>query len=497
MNFTSLSSPRLVRRFSFYFIATRKFCHRSLDGDRGDNGFQYIDKPMNTVWKSSNFDSVMGERFDFYDQEEPQQGRFSLKRSFLENTRIDAERVFEALKPHESGFDVNLALDELGVRVSGLLVREVLFGILKNNMDNYAAKMLWANLGYTFFLWSGKQENYKHTIDSYHVMLKIFSECEDVESMCNLVDEMIEKEMTITARTFSILIWTSVEYGKDRKDLERFIKSKRFNYKPYKNRYNAILHCLIVANRYELIGWVYKHMLLAGISRDIFTYNIVMWANYRLGNIAEFFHLFNEMTSEGFCPDLHTYNIMLHVFGRRNERHKVHNVFKEMKERGIEPKVLHFTSLIDGLSREGHLDACEEVFNSMINEYNCMPDVVCYTVMVTGYVAVGELEKAQAMFDKMISEGQLPNVFTYNSMIRGFCRAGKLEELWSMLQEMQDRGCNPNSVVYTTILTNLKVIKKDSKTHDLVCQIREMFKHVRLARESVRYRRRYYARSQK
>ncbi|XP_060675653.1 pentatricopeptide repeat-containing protein At3g60050 [Ziziphus jujuba] len=497
MNFASLSSPRLVRRFSLCFVATRKFCHGSLDGGKGHEGFQCIDEPMNTGLKSSNFDSVMGERSDFYEREEPPRRRFSLKWSFLESTRIDAKRVFKALKRDDySGFDVNLALDELGIRVSGLLVREVLFGILKNNTDNYAAKMLWADLGYKFFLWSGKQENYKHTVDSYHIMLKIFSECEDIEAMCKLVDEMIEKEMTITARTLNILIWTSVEYGKDRKDLERFIKSKRFNYRPYRNRYNAILHCLLLASRYELIEWVYQQMLLAGISRDVLTYNILMFANYRLGNGVKYYHLFGEMIRDGFSPDSHTYNIMLHVHGNANEPVKALRVLHEMKEKGFEPNVLHFTSLIDGLSRAGNLAACEEILNLMINQSNCMPDVVCYTVMITGYVAAGELEKAQTMFNKMISVGQLPNVFTYTSMIRGFCRAGKLEELWSVLQEMKERGCNPNSILYTTILSNLKVTERDSRTHGLVCQIKEMFKHVRLARESVRYRRRFYARLQ-
>ncbi|CAN7095491.1 unnamed protein product, partial [Brassica rapa subsp. narinosa] len=50
-----------------------------------------------------------------------------------------------------------------------------------------------------------------------------------------------------------------------------------------------------------------------------------------------------------------------------------------MKDVGIEPSVIHFTTLIDGLSRAGNLEACKYSHE--------MVDVVCYTLMITGYVS--------------------------------------------------------------------------------------------------------------
>ncbi|CAN6898971.1 unnamed protein product [Brassica oleracea] len=47
-----------------------------------------------------------------------------------------------------------------------------------------------------------------------------------------------------------------------------------------------------------------------------------------------------------------------------------------MKDVGIEPSVIHFTTLIDGLSRAGNLEACKYSHE--------MVDVVCYTLMITG-----------------------------------------------------------------------------------------------------------------
>ncbi|KAL8095984.1 hypothetical protein AgCh_037093 [Apium graveolens] len=95
------------------------------------------------------------------------------------------------------------------------------------------------------------------------------------------------------------------------------------------------------------------------------------------------------------------------------------NLLNHMKEVGIEASVLHFTTLIDGLSRAGNLHACKYFFTEM-TKYGCSPDVV-------------------------------PNVFTYNSMIRGM-----FKEVCLMLEDIESRGCNPNFLRYNTMVSYLR-----------------------------------------
>jgi len=90
------------------------------------------------------------------------------------------------------------------------------------------------------------------------------------------------------------------------------------------------------------------------------------------------------------------------------ERQTIHLLhLNAMKEAGIDPTILHYTTLIDGLSWAGNLLGWQYFFDEMIKS-GCMPDVVCYTVMITGYIMAGELEKAQEMFEDMIVNGQSP-----------------------------------------------------------------------------------------
>ncbi|XP_068646165.1 pentatricopeptide repeat-containing protein At3g60050-like [Aristolochia californica] len=410
----------------------------------------------------------------------------SPRRRCSEELNSDVYRIYFILQQDGPGFDARSVLSEMEIKVSDTLLRGVLVRILKS--INNTNKSRCAKLGYKFFVWSGSQVHYKHTSNSYNLILKLFADCEEFKAMWRLVEEMIENGIHTTSRTFNILICSCGEAGVARKLVERFIKSKTFNYRPFKHSFNAILHTLLIVNQYRLIEWVYQQMLLDGHSPDILTYNVLMCAKYRLGKLDEFHRLLDEMGQNGLSPDLHTYNILLHVLGKGDKPLAALNLLNYMEEVGSPPSSLHFTALIDGLSRAGNLDACKYFFDEMIKK-GCEPDVVCYTVMITSYAVAGELEKAQTMFEDMVVQGKLPNVFTYNSMIRGLCIAGKFKEARFMLKDMQSRGCNPNFSVYSTLVGNLRNAGKLSEANEIIGEMVEKGHYVHLISKLKGYRR--------
>eukprot|EP01018_Ginkgo_biloba_P033025 Gb_27741 [translate_table: standard] len=380
----------------------------------------------------------------------------------------EANVIYEILQRDGHGFDVKEALQQTGIRITVPLVRLVLMRI--SRFINSSNKIRSAKLGFKFFVWAGQQEGYKHNPDTYNLLAKIFADCEELKAMWRLVEEMMSSGCPVTARTFNILLCSCGQAGMPRKVVEKFIRSKFFNYRPYKHSYNAILHALLKENQFKLIEWVYRQMLNDGHSPDILTYNIMIYAKYRLGKIHQFHRLLEEMGKNGFAPDLHTYNVLLHVLGKGDKPLAALNLLNYMTEAGCCPRVIHFTALIDGLSRAGNLIACKYFFEEMVKK-DCHPDVVCYTVMITGYIMAGELEKAQAIYDEMIQKGQLPNVFTYNAMIQGLCSAGRFEEAYGLLEVMESRGCNPNFVVYSTLVKKLRSARKFTEAQEIMNQM--------------------------
>ncbi|KAG2325468.1 hypothetical protein Bca4012_039994 [Brassica carinata] len=456
MNFALAFTTNVVRKAYRFLFPSRKFCNANFNGgDESDLGFPHLE---------------------------------DLGFPHLES---GASRVLKALRQEETVFDTKSpALDELNVRVSTLLVRDVLVGILRNlgcdDDDNNKSRC--AKLAYRFFLCSREQERFRHTVDSYHLLMKIFAECGEYKAMWRLVDEMVQDGYPTTARTFNLLICSCGEAGLAKQAVVQFIKSKAFNYRPFKHSYNAVLSALLGVKQYGLIEWVYEQMLEDGFSPDVVTYNVLMWTNYRLGKMDRFDRLFDEMGRDGLSPDLYTYNILLHILGRGNKPLAALTTLNHMREVGIEPSVIHFTTLIDGLSRAGNLEACKYFLDEMVR-VGCTPDVVCYTVMITGYVVSGELDKAKEMFREMTVKGQLPNVFTYNSMIRGLCMAGEFREACWLLKEMESRGCKPNFVVYSTLVSYLRKAGKLGEARKVIRDMVKKGHYVHLVPKMMKYRR--------
>ncbi|XVF12491.1 hypothetical protein REPUB_Repub08aG0123400 [Reevesia pubescens] len=288
-----------VYKSCYVIVLSRKLCDSSFDSDKIDCEFYYSEEPLKRMWKGSSFHSVFDEtpdNFGWY--ESGSEGHFSTRQGFFESGRGDARKILEVLEQDGPGFDAKAVLSELQMRVSGFLIREVLKGVLKN--INYANKTRCVKLAYKFFMWSDQQVTYRHSANSYHLIMKIFAECEEYTAMWRRVDEMIQKGFPKTARTFNILICTCGEAGLARKVVERFIKSKTFNYRPFKHSYNAILHTLLAVNQYKLIEGVYQQMLADGFAPDTLTYNILMCAKYRLGKLDQFHRLLDERVEVDF-----------------------------------------------------------------------------------------------------------------------------------------------------------------------------------------------------
>ncbi|KAK9075336.1 hypothetical protein SSX86_003659 [Deinandra increscens subsp. villosa] len=488
---------KFVKTVSCFCGISRSLCS-SPNGS--SDGFRRIEKHLirhnNLNGSSSSSSFVVDENLEEdsvgasgrYEEEDSvgyQQTVFN-RASFIRNAKNGATKALKILQQDGPGFDTKSALDGLEIQVSGLLVREVLIEILKS--INHVNRDRCAKLGYKFFVWSGQKDNYNHTVNTYHLIMQIFAESEEYKAMWRLVDEMTEKGYPITSRTFNILICTCGEAGIAKKVVERFIKSKSFNFRPFSHCFNAILHSLLAVKQYKLIEWVYEQMLTDGHQPDSLTYNIIMYTKYRLGKLGQFHRLLDEMGRSGFPPDFHTFNILLHILGKGDKPAAAVDLLTHMKEVGIEPNVLHFTTLIDGLSRAGNMEACRYFFDEMIR-YGCEPDVVAYTVMITGYIAAGQLEKAEELFSEMFDNGKIPNVYTYNSMIRGLCMAGKYEYACLMLKEMESRGCNPNFLVYSTLVSYLRNAGKVSEAHEVIKQMVEKGHYTHLLHKIRRYRR--------
>ncbi|GAB4858246.1 hypothetical protein Ancab_009643 [Ancistrocladus abbreviatus] len=385
MNSVTHFGQRIIRRISCWYCPVQRFCDCSVYNDGISSGLKSFEDLLK---ESSDFDPAVDVSYGFNDDEHGFSG-VSPRRRFFEDTRRDADRIFEVLR--QVDLNVKSVMDELNIRVSGLVVREVLLKILRS--INYQNRSRCARLAYNFFMWSGQRIKYKHTLNSFHLVMKIFGDCGEFKAMWKLFNEMIEHGYHVTARTLNILICSLGKAGLERPVVERLIKSKTFNFRQHKHCYNAILHSLLAIKQYKLIEWVYQQMLAEPehFSPDILTYNILIWTKYRLGKTTESQKLLDEMTDNGYTV--------------ASELEKAQQLFKEMIVKGQLPNVFTYNSMICGLCLAGKFaEAC-----SMLNEMEyrgCTPNFLVYSTLVNHLQKAHKLSEAHEVIRDMLEKGR-------------------------------------------------------------------------------------------
>jgi pentatricopeptide repeat protein len=112
-----------------------------------------------------------------------------------------------------------------------------------------------------------------------------------------------------------------------------------------------------------------------------------------------------------------------------------------------------FSILLKGLCNENKSQEAFELLRMMAdNGDSCAPDAVSYTTVIDGLCKEGQVDNAYNLFCEMLGDGIDPDVMTCNSIIDGLCKAQEIYKAEATLQQMLDRGVIPNRFTYITLL---------------------------------------------
>lgn len=128
---------------------------------------------------------------------------------------------------------------------------------------------------------------------------------------------------------------------------------------------------------------------------------------------------------------------------------------------GVLPHIYICTILIDGLSKDGHLEKARSLFEGLPSK-GLRPDVKTYTVMIGAFCREGLLDEANELFAKMKDSNCLPDDATYNTLIRGSFHNKKYNEASVIIDEMCARGFSADASTMSLLPVLLESKDQDS-----------------------------------
>ncbi|KAG8365939.1 hypothetical protein BUALT_Bualt17G0024100 [Buddleja alternifolia] len=215
--------------------------------------------------------------------------------------------------------------------------------------------------------------------------------------------------------------------------------------------YNMLLMSLARFLMIDDMKCVYREMLDDKVSPNIYTFNTMINAFCKLGNVGEAEMYLSMILQAGLKPDSHTYTSFILGHCRRKDVDSANHVFVSMPQKGCRRNEVSYNNLMHGLCEVGRVDEAKSLFLQMRDD-NCFPNVRTYTILIDALCGLDRRLEALSLFEEMKEKGCEPNVHTYTVVIDGTCKDGMIDEARRLLSAMLDNRLVPSVVTYNALI---------------------------------------------
>ncbi|XP_010256135.1 PREDICTED: pentatricopeptide repeat-containing protein At3g22670, mitochondrial isoform X2 [Nelumbo nucifera] len=381
----------------------------------------------------------------------------------LPNEVIDdsVDKISRILKNRfSSPVAVVQAIDGSDISVSKSLVDK----LLKRFSNDWVS-------AFGLFKWANTQMGFKHSVDSYDLMVDILGKSKQFDVMWELVEEMVRLGGLISLVTMSKIMRRLAGASRWTDAMESFRNIERFGVSKDTSAMNMLLDTLCKERSVE-------HAQLAllefknEIPPDSHTFNILMHGWCKARQLDKAWLIMEEMEKCGFHPCVISYTSFIEAYCCEKDFRKVDAILDEMQAKGCPPNVVTYTIVMHALGKAKETREALEVYERM-KRSGCVPDTSFYNSLIYILSKAGRLRDAREIYEEMSKGGVIPNVTTYNTMITAACEHSQEENALKLLQEMEECLCKPDLKTYAPLL---KMCCKKKWIKILFYLLNDMFK---------------------
>ncbi|KAM3340767.1 hypothetical protein P3S68_028401 [Capsicum galapagoense] len=264
-------------------------------------------------------------------------------------------------------------------------------------------------------------------------------------------DEMFERELC----------------GKFNEGLELWNRMKRNAQKMNLFTCCALIHGLCELGNVNGAERIFKKMIETGLSPDVVVYGALLNGYCKVGEIKKCFELWEVMGIED-CRNVTSYNILMRGLFENRMVDEAISIWKLMGENGNGSlnKALNvlqaenegercvdlyaYSSIVNGLCREGRLDEATAMLDLMAKQGCTLSSHVCNAL-----IKASKVQEALRFFGEMHSQNCSPTVVTYNVLIDGLCKAERFGDAYELVEEMLKKGWTPDMITYSLLVDGL------------------------------------------
>lgn len=186
--------------------------------------------------------------------------------------------------------------------------------------------------------------------------------------------------------------------------------------------YNAIMDALVREGDMSSATALFRDMTLRGTMPDLITHSTLIKGHCARGELEEALQLLCQMQRRGIMPDLVLFNSMLDGCAHRQMRTLTEQVLRDMEAASVSPSNATISILVKLYGRCNDLDAAFEVVESYPVKYKFKANAQVYTCLMSACIANGKQSMALDVYDNMVARGCLADAKTFRTLLGGCVR---------------------------------------------------------------------------
>eukprot|EP00442_Polarella_glacialis_P000349 CAMPEP_0115151574 /NCGR_PEP_ID=MMETSP0227-20121206/65673_1 /TAXON_ID=89957 /ORGANISM="Polarella glacialis, Strain CCMP 1383" /LENGTH=895 /DNA_ID=CAMNT_0002562071 /DNA_START=158 /DNA_END=2845 /DNA_ORIENTATION=- len=178
--------------------------------------------------------------------------------------------------------------------------------------------------------------------------------------------------------------------------------------------------------------------------------------------------VYDEMLAEKMQFSIVTFNSLIDACARSGDMHRVQPLLEDMSRQGITPNVITYSTVLKGYCSANRLDEAFQLFEEMKTNTTLSPDEVTYNTLLDGCARHGLFDRGMAVLDEMRRVKVPPSNFTLSVLVKLATRAKLTHKAFELVEEIsKEFRLRPNVHVYNNLIQACTVASGDQKQRGL------------------------------
>mmetsp|Transcript_31065 Transcript_31065/g.56495 ORF Transcript_31065/g.56495 Transcript_31065/m.56495 type:complete len:1046 (+) Transcript_31065:176-3313(+) len=318
---------------------------------------------------------------------------------------------------------------------------------------------------------------------TYGSIIRAYGFVQDVRAVWDTWKEMRTRRIVPTSVTLGCMVEALVTNGETEAGYE--LIKEMLEDEECKPHVNAIIYCSVLKGfshkkQFDRVWSVYQEMLEHELQFSIVTFNTLVDACARSGEMGRISALLESMDAQGIAPNIITYSAILKGYCQENRLEEAFALLDGMVQTTkFRPDEIMYNTLLDGCARQGLFDRgmrlleemqkngvhptnftlsvlvklatrskrtekAFELADELSSKYNFRLNVHVYSNLVQCCTVNRDLPRAMEVLERMLRERVRPDTRTYQLLLRGCIQAGKGDDAAGLLRAAAGlRGVHP------------------------------------------------------